>query len=176
MGFRRVVTGHDDQGRAIFVGDDEVEPTTLILSNTSYHELWRADSVPTLPNDGSNGEKSTFFPALGGYRFFILTMPPGDGHASLEGIDIEAAIRDTDEKLPGVRDWSETENPGMHRTDTVDMEIVLSGEITLELDDGVEKVLRAGDVNVQNGTRHRWHNRGTEAAVMACVLVGSARR
>jgi mannose-6-phosphate isomerase-like protein (cupin superfamily) len=175
VGIRRVVTGHDEQGRALFVGDADVEPTTLILSDTTYHELWRADAAPTFPDSGSNGAKSTFFPARGGYRFFILTMPPGDGHASFEGIDIEAAIRDTDEKLPGVRDWSETDNPGMHRTDTVDMEIVLSGEFTLELDDGVETVLRAADVNIQNGTRHRWHNRGSEPAVMACVLVGASR-
>jgi quercetin dioxygenase-like cupin family protein len=70
---------------------------------------------------------------------------------------------------------NELDQPGMHTTDTVDMEIVISGEIILELDDGVETTLRAGDVNIQNGTRHRWHNRGSEPAVLAVAMVGASR-
>jgi quercetin dioxygenase-like cupin family protein len=58
----------------------------------------------------------------------------------------------------------------------VDMEIVLSGDVVLELDDGVEKTLHAGDVNIQNGTRHRWHNRGTTPVVIAVMMVGAHRR
>jgi quercetin dioxygenase-like cupin family protein len=55
------------------------------------------------------------------------------------------------------------------------MEIMLAGEVILELDDGAEVTLRSGDVNIQNGTRHRWHNRGTEPAVMAVAMVGASR-
>lgn len=181
---RRVVTG-ERAGKAVFVEDGEVDATKISLSPITYHELWRADTLPTFPADGSNGPKSTFFPGAGGYRFFILTLPPGTGHGGADEddtsggtpspVDIAEAIREMDEKLPGIREWTEADNPGMHRTDTVDMEIVLSGEIVLELDDGAEKVLRAGDTNIQNGTRHRWHNRGSEPAVMACFLVGGTR-
>jgi quercetin dioxygenase-like cupin family protein len=63
----------------------------------------------------------------------------------------------------------------MHTTDTIDFEVVLSGEVILELDDGVEKLLRPGDTVVQNGTRHRWSNRGTEPAVMAVFTIGAHR-
>jgi quercetin dioxygenase-like cupin family protein len=63
----------------------------------------------------------------------------------------------------------------MHTTGTVDMEIVISGELVLELDDGIEPTLRAGDVNIQNGTRHRWHNRGAEPTVTAVAMVGLSR-
>ena len=52
---------------------------------------------------------------------------------------------------------------------------MISGEIVLELDDGVEATLRAGDDNIQNGTLHRWQNRGTEPAVMAVAMVGLPR-
>jgi quercetin dioxygenase-like cupin family protein len=52
--------------------------------------------------------------------------------------------------------YLEPDNPGMHATDTVDFGVVLSGEVILELDDGVEKVLRPGDTVMQDGTRHRW--------------------
>ena len=175
MQVRRVVTGHDADGKAVIVDDDVVESTTVTLSPTVYHELWRADSAPTLPDAGLNGPKTSFFPPVGGYRFFLLTFPPGEGGADLEGVDIEAGLRELQEKLPGVLETNELDQPGMHTTDTVDMEIVISGEIVLELDDGVETTLRAGDVNIQNGTRHRWHNRGTVPAVMAVAMVGLAR-
>jgi mannose-6-phosphate isomerase-like protein (cupin superfamily) len=175
MSVRRVVTGHDAEGKAVFVGDQVVEPTVVALSSTVYHELWRADATPTFPNAGSNGPKTTFFPSAGGYRFFLLTFPPGDGTADFDGVDIEAGLRELQEKLPGVLETNELDQPGMHTTDTVDMEIVISGEIVLELDDGVETTLRAGDVNVQNGTRHRWHNRGSEPAVLAVAMVGATR-
>jgi mannose-6-phosphate isomerase-like protein (cupin superfamily) len=175
MHVRRVITGNDEHGKAVIVGDGVVEPTTVTLSPTVYHELWRADSAPALPDAGVNGPKTSFFPPVGGYRFFLLTFPPGEGSTDLEGVDIEAGLRELQQKLPGVLETNELEQPGMHTTDTVDMEIVISGEIILELDDGVETTLRAGDVNIQNGTRHRWHNRGTEPAVMAVAMVGLSR-
>jgi mannose-6-phosphate isomerase-like protein (cupin superfamily) len=172
---RRVVTGHDDEGRAIFVSDEEVAATRVVLSDTEYVELWRGDETPQIPNAGVNGAKTTFFPEANGYRFFILAIPPETGPPGYEGIDIEAGLAEFEAKLPGILQWSELDNPGMHTTDTVDMEYVVSGEITLELDDGVEKVLKAGDSNIQNGTRHRWHNRGQEDAVVVVVMVGAAR-
>jgi hypothetical protein len=50
----------------------------------------------------------------------------------------------------------EPQNPGMHTTDTVDFDVIVSGEVFLELDDGSEVLLKAGDCVVQNGTRHAW--------------------
>ena len=64
-------------------------------------------------------------------------------------------------KLPGLIDVLEPNHPGMHTTDTVDFDIVISGEVYLELDDGEEVLLKAGDCVVQNGTRHAWHNRAS---------------
>ena len=90
-------------------------------------------------------------------------------------LDLQAALAETEEKLPGLLAHVEPDNPGMHTTDTIDFEVVLSGEVILELDDGVEKVLRPGDTVVQNGTRHRWSNRGTQPAVMALFMVGAHR-
>ena len=63
---------------------------------------------------------------------------------------------------------------GMHRTPSLDLICLLSGEIWLELDDG-EVHLRQGDCIVQNGTRHRWRNRGSEPCLMAFVSVGGKR-
>jgi mannose-6-phosphate isomerase-like protein (cupin superfamily) len=177
MPVRQVSTGHDESGHAVFASDKEVAPVTLILSPaTQYHLLWSSDATETVPNEGAARELSAFFPSVGGYRFFLLTLLPNADYSLLADVDIEAGLREMDQKLPGLRDHAEPDNPGMHRTDTIDFEVVLSGEVTLELDDGVETVLRVGDVNVQNGTRHRWHNRGAEPARMACFIVGAHAR
>ena len=52
------------------------------------------------------------------------------------------------------------DDPGLHRTATVDYDIVLEGTVGLELDNGAELRLGPGDLVVQNSTRRRWHNRG----------------
>ncbi|CAM5299683.1 hypothetical protein SPURM210S_04146 [Streptomyces purpurascens] len=65
------------------------------------------------------------------------------------------------------------EPDGMHATTTVDYGIVLTGEIVLELDDGHRTPLSAGDIVIQNGTRHAWRNRSGRAATMVFVLIGA---
>jgi mannose-6-phosphate isomerase-like protein (cupin superfamily) len=175
MKVRRVVTGHDRDGKAVFVSDELVDPVTVALRpDREYHRLWGADQLPTFPDDGSPPEQHDYFPPLGGFRFGLFTVLPGTPPTPT-GADREAAVAEMNEKLPGFLPHLEPDNPGMHTTDTVDFEVVLSGEVILELDDGVETVLRPGDAVIQNGTRHRWGNRGTEPAVLALVLIGAHR-
>ena len=73
---------------------------------------------------------------------------------------MERAFAEAEERLPGLLGHMEPENPGFHRTDTIDMLYVASGQIVLSLDDGAEVTLSAGDTVVQNGTRHAWRNPG----------------
>jgi len=61
-------------------------------------------------------------------------------------------------------------HPLMHRTETIDYAIVLSGEITMLLDEG-EVLLKAGDVLVQCGTNHAWSNRSNAPCVVAFILI-----
>jgi mannose-6-phosphate isomerase-like protein (cupin superfamily) len=76
----------------------------------------------------------------------------------------------------GLAAWADPDDPGMHRTATLDYDIVLEGRIGLELDNGTEVELGPGDVVVQNGTRHRWHNRGDTVARLMSVTVGAHHR
>jgi mannose-6-phosphate isomerase-like protein (cupin superfamily) len=175
MKVRRVVTGHDRNGKAVFASDEEVDPLTLaLLPGAEFHRVWGADQAPTFPDDGSTTAQPSYFPPVGGYRFGLFTVPPGTVPAPAE-LDLQTALAEMDEKLPGLLSYLEPDNPGMHTTDTIDFEVVLSGEVVLELDDGVERVLRPGDTVVQNGTRHRWGNRGTEPAVLAVFITGAHR-
>ncbi len=79
------------------------------------------------------------------------------------------------EKLPRMAEVMEPSHPGTHTTDTVDLDLVISGEVFLELDDGAEVRLGPGDCVVQNGTRHAWHNRSSEPAVSFVALLGAHR-
>ena len=176
MNVRRVVTGHDAAGRAVFASDEEVPPLTMaLMPGSEFHRLWGADVAPTFPDDGSPTPQPTYFPPVGGYRFGLFTLPPA-GTQVPDDVDVTAGLTEIEEKLPGMMAHVEVDDPGMHTTDTIDFEVVLSGEVVLELDDGVEKVLRPGDTVVQNGTRHRWHNRGASPAVLAVFITGAHRR
>jgi len=176
MRVRRVVTGHDDQGKAVFASDQGVDPvTTPLMPGTEFHLLWGGDGAPTFPDDGSRPTTERYFPPLGGFRFGFFTLGPAGG-APPADLDVGKALIELNTQLPGLMDHMEPGEPGMHTTDTIDFEVVLSGEVVLELDDGAEKVLVPGDTVVQNGTRHRWHNRGSEPAVIAVLLLGAKRR
>jgi len=175
MRVRRVVTGHDGTGKAVFASDELVDPVTVaLIPGGEFHLLWGADQPATFPDDGAPTAQPTYFPPLGGYRFGFFTVPPATDAAPGE-LDIEAGLAEFEAKLPGMLARMEPDNPGMHTTDTIDFEVVVSGEVILELDDGAEKVLRPGDTVVQNGTRHRWANRGTTPAVVAVILLGAHR-
>src|SRR5579864_7385786 len=128
MRVRRVVTGRNAQGTSVFVSDEEVEPITVdILPGTEFHQLWSADETVDLPSDGSRPAWSGYFPPAGGFRFGFFTLGP-DSVALPEDLDVGAALAELGEKLPGLADVLEPDHPGMHTTDTVDFDLVISGE------------------------------------------------
>jgi mannose-6-phosphate isomerase-like protein (cupin superfamily) len=173
MDVRRVVTGHDSKGKSIFVSDDKVPPITLsVMPGAEFHRLWGGDEVPHFPDDGREPRAPQYFPKVGGFRFGFFTVPPV-GQALPENSDVAAGLAELEEKLPGLTGHMERDDPGMHTTATIDFEVVLSGEIVLELDDGQKRRMRAGDTVVQNGTRHRWHNEGKVPAVLAVFISGA---
>lgn len=163
---RRVVTGHTPEGKATVVSDAPVEPIEF-GEGGAYHVLWGADAPAHFPDDGAAPVWSAPFPPVGGHRFLLMTLPVGGARDSHQDAELVGFLADS------LGEIMEKDEPGMHKTATIDFEVVLSGRIGLELDDGREVVLGPGDVVVQNGTRHRWHNRGTEPATMVVVVIGA---
>jgi mannose-6-phosphate isomerase-like protein (cupin superfamily) len=175
MKIRRVVTGHSSDGKAIVASDEVVAPIELdLLPGYEFHRLWGADETLAFPDDGAAPPAGPYFPPVGGFRFGLFTVPP-DSVAAPADIDLAGALAEMETALPGMAAHMEPDHPGMHTTDTVDYEYVVSGEVTLELDDGVEVHLGPGDTVVQNGTRHAWRNPGSVPAVLVVVLVGAQR-
>jgi len=172
---RLVVTGEKD-GKAVVASDTAVAPVELsMLPGYQFHRLWGSDVPPALPADGSRLASPRYFPPVGGFRFGFFTIGP-DGFTLPDDFDLVRALDELNERLPGMAEVMEPDNPGMHTTDTVDIDVVISGQCILELDDGVEVQLQAGDAVIQNGTRHSWHNRTAEPCVVFVALLGAPRQ
>lgn len=176
MEMRCIVTGQNDSGKSVIVRKTPVEPVTLaLLPGYEFHRLWGSDSIPELPSDGTPPPHPLYFPGKHGFRFGFFTIPP-DAQTNIGQIGTAAAIEELQRKLPGMMEVLEVDHPGMHTTNTVDFDVVVSGEVYLELDDGAEVLLKAGDCVIQNGTRHAWHNRSLENCIIAVTLIGAERK
>jgi hypothetical protein len=156
---RRVVTGHDAGGRAVFVQDALVDATPIPgLGEMAF--LWSADQPATYPDSGTDPAAPDIFPPLGGVRFLAASYAPG----------VVAP-----EPIPEM-DIENGDPPGMHRTNSQDFAVILSGQVELVHGDGSHVLLSAGDVVVQNGTRHLWRVVGDGPATMAAFIVGAGHR
>ncbi len=160
MAVRRVVTGHTEDGRAVVVSDGPAESIPIGGQGSATVLIWGRDDPAQFPDDGSRPSQSAVFPPPGGCSFAIMELAP-------QGNEFHEFVRDA--LVP----YSDPDVPGRHRTPSLDYDMVIEGVIGLELDDGVEVRLGPGDVVVQNGTRHRWHNRGDTVARLLVVTVGA---
>ena len=172
---RRVVTGVDEQGRSVVISDSAVSPLTArAVPGYAWHRLWSFDAPPVVPNDGRPMHAPAHFPPPEGVRFIVFTVPPRTT-ASAGSVDPEAA-RELEEKFPGRAAHMESDQTGLHTTATIDLIYILSGEVSLELDDGKEVHLRAGDTVVQNGVRHAWRNYSDHPCSLVACILGARKR
>ena len=138
---RRVVTGHDANGHAVVKIDEVSKNIVSSRPGASACVVWTTDAIPA-DNTG----------------------------------DADAGLRKTGTTLPGgsvfrVVEFSPGVSPRVHRTDSIDYAVVISGEIDMELEKGSEVHLKAGDVLVQRGTVHNWINRGKAPCMIAFALI-----
>jgi quercetin dioxygenase-like cupin family protein len=174
---RRIVTTADTDGTATFLSDGPSPWGTRFSSIPGFDVtmLWSTDgeisAASEFPDAGAS--PASWVPGPGGSRLLVVTFPP-DSVMLDEHFDGMAAYQEQMEKLPGLAEAFEADSPGMHRTATVDYGVVLSGRITLELDNGNTKALQAHDVVVQRATRHAWRNPHQHPATVLFVLLGSA--
>jgi quercetin dioxygenase-like cupin family protein len=144
---RRVVTGHDRNGKAVVKMDGLPESIGPMRPGVDSCVVWTSDATPVdLEAEEKGGElqdqgmRKVGTAHKGGTVFRIVEYQPGC-------------------------------TPRNHRTESIDYAVCMAGEIDMELDDGVTVTLRQGDVLVQRGTIHNWINRGKTPCRMAFVLI-----
>jgi mannose-6-phosphate isomerase-like protein (cupin superfamily) len=178
---RRALTGRDAAGKSVFKSFDVTPQVIHIDANPglAFYELYATEGVPQLTGTEPDPmlRKTKAFPGPGGTNFRLITYPGRrpEGYKPPAGVTYESGMKELDDKVPGMGQYFDKSAPGMHTTETIDYGVVVRGEMTLELDDGQKVHLRQGDCIVQNGTRHRWRNPGTEPCLMAFVSVGGKR-
>src|SRR5690349_24276047 len=168
---RRVVTGHDKDGKSIFVMDGKA-PNVLEMASmpgVALTDLWRTKASPA--SNGGNADaakgKIKLEPPASGTILRIVEFPPDSRwRKSADAAKAFASIGAGGPPDHGSADAM------MHCTATVDYIIVLKGEIYAILDKG-EKLLKAGDILIQRGTNHSWSVRTKEPAIVAAVLIGA---
>jgi mannose-6-phosphate isomerase-like protein (cupin superfamily) len=171
---RRVVTGHDDKGKAVVLMDGEAGHARFSeVTGITSTLLWVTDATPANISGVADAADRDIgvAPPPEGSIFRIVEFPPENqvGRAWSH----EEMIKEMGLAVPG-----ETEvkprHPAMHRTESIDYAIILSGEIDMLLDDS-EVHLKAGDVVIQRGTNHAWVNRGNDSCRIAFILIGAKR-
>lgn len=129
----------------------------------SMNLLW-GTGQPGSPEGGKAGAHGRvvdpFFPPSGAHRFVICSFLPESAFDEHEEVS----------RLPGFLEVFDGSGQGMHTTASIDYTYLISGDLTLVLDDG-EVDLTPGDCVVQRGTRHAWRNKGSEPAIVAAVLI-----
>ena len=166
---RRVVTGHDNTGKAVVIFDGDAPNVRVRQHGTGSTQLWRTHSTPA-DNSGSGDAvlgEIPLKPPEGGSVFRIVEFAPESQVALGEDTGTLASTLGAHEP-----EGTALRHPGSHRTDTIDYAVVISGEIDLWLDDEQDDVnLKAGDVIVQRGTNHAWVNKGTEPCQICFILI-----
>ena len=147
---RRVVTGHTPEGVSVVLSDGPVPVSkSLPDDGVEFHEVWNTAGAPARVTAVEPDEPTE--------RTLAVPPPPSGTKIRIN------------EFAPGHLDERGLQSP-VHRTASIDYGIVLSGEITLVLDES-EVTLSAGDIVVQRGTDHAWANRGDVTAKVVFVLV-----
>jgi hypothetical protein len=168
---RRVVTGHNAEGKSIFIMDGHAPHVYQRVEGSAVvTELWETRGAPA---DNAGNEEVTnhpfrLAPPKNGTVFRIIHYPPDK--LRLAAIKKEEAMGEDGSGRHGASDRNNPRHAGFHKTNSVDYAIVLSGEIWALMDEG-EVLLKAGDVLVQRGTNHAWSNRTDHVATLAFVLV-----
>ncbi|MDA9957962.1 cupin domain-containing protein [Gammaproteobacteria bacterium] len=172
MGMRRVVTGHDKNGKSIVVLDGP--PARSIGEDVGgLFELWNTDGniINTQDNIDRADDEIILSPPSNGskFRYFQINPTP-------EGIPMDIMqdiAADAFEKIGAAHHRIDTtKHPAMHKTETIDYIILLKGDVTLILDQE-EVDIKPFDVVVQRGTNHAWVNNGSDPALLIAVLIDS---
>lgn len=146
---RRIITGHRKDGLAVVLEDEIVSGAALAevpdRTDAKFFHVWATVEMPVSLDDE----------ALVTQREGSQTTVVGSGSGSVLRIGVLA---------PGTR------SP-MHRTESLDYGICLDGECVMELDSGETVAVRAGDVVIQRGTNHVWHNRSEAPCRFAWILI-----
>jgi quercetin dioxygenase-like cupin family protein len=148
-GSRRLITSHNEAGASVVASSEYTQWQSMRQGAVAMSLLYTtSEPKPNLndENDIRTHEKKVAAGRIG------LVSPNGS--------------------VCCMCDFSPSNDPQMHRTQSLDYGIVMEGEMELILDSGEVHLMHRGDVAVQRGTMHAWRNpSATQWARMLFVLL-----
>ncbi|MEQ9638913.1 MAG: cupin domain-containing protein [Alphaproteobacteria bacterium] len=175
---RRIVTGHNAEGRSCIVEDGAPPVTRTVASRPGFQttNVWTTTAIPE-PVDAPDrvAEHTTLHPPASGTVIRVIDFPPEPKDAG-ELAAFYAPALGEENPFPDMHkvDADRSRHPRMHTTDTVDYAIILEGEIYAVMDVD-ETLMKAGDILVQRGTNHAWSNRSDANCRICFVLIDGTR-
>jgi hypothetical protein len=172
MNIQRIISAEGKSGVATRI--DTIDTASVdFLTN-----IWGFDKVPDLPLRPEQvlGEYKMLgmFGPLGGLRVDLFTLAPETGEGPSELERAGSLDMGTPGMVPG------KEGDGMHRTDSIDLAIVIDGEPNVGYpgEDGQvhELTIKSGDLVVHNGTFHSWHNRSSKNCTIVLIVLAAERK
>ena len=171
---RRLVTGHDENGKSMFIMDGDAQNILVIeqMGKLTVTDLWETYDAPAEnAGDHDNADRPVHLePTPTGTIFRVVDFPPDS--VWKHGADRAAAFAAL--HAPHAADPT-SRDPAMHKTASVDYAMVLDGEIWAVMDTE-ERLMKAGDVLIQRGTNHAWSNKTDRHCRMMFVLCGARAR
>lgn len=150
---RRVITGVKD-GKSYIEAD-------AIVSNTSEHypgliisDVWQTSQMPATLAIEKPIDNNAFPTVIKNGTYMRYVQIPTD-----KSLGIEAPAGQP--------------HPLMHKTDSLDYIIILSGEVYL-ITETEETLLKAGDIVIQRATNHAWSNRSEQPCLQLAILIDAA--
>ena len=170
---RRVVTGHDKNGKAVVISDGIApsERANPFVPGMRSSDIWKTTAMPVpltrVEPDPTTGPRD-FVPPMG-TKIRISEIPPDTEVLNLTPEQAREMFKHSGSNLTSTFERG-GRHPMMHRSESIDYAVVLDGELTLVLDEE-DVQLKAGDVVIQRGTNHSWSNRSGKLARILYILI-----
>ena len=151
MEVRRLVVANDQNGAGVITSDETLAAVSRgIGKGVTGTELWSTNAMPVDNSvEADEAQRRGYIKVYNEYNYV------GNGRGTTFRIT----------------EWAPGHPRFTHRTQTIDYDVVLQGEIDLELEQGEVVHLKTGDVVILRGCTHTWINRGLVPAVTAFVLI-----
>jgi mannose-6-phosphate isomerase-like protein (cupin superfamily) len=168
---RRVVTGHNANGKSVVLFDGEVPEGPVARDRF----VWATSTFPVDNRGTADAAQAPhrLEPPANGTVFRVVEFPPESALPPMSAAEKRAFFDELFAGMGAAHCRVDTSrSAGMHKTSTVDYVIVLRGEVTMVLDEG-EVTLKPGDLVIQRGTNHDWVVRGNAPCLIAAIMIGA---
>jgi quercetin dioxygenase-like cupin family protein len=119
------------------------------------NQIFQIETTPFWPNTPKNG------------TYFRFVQIPPDSQILEKAIELKKGSKE-------FKHNPSDPHPLMHKTDTLDYIIILSGELYL-ITEEKETLLKAGDIVIQRGTNHAWSNRSDQVCIQLAILIDAKK-